>query len=323
MTIFMLQAVSKWDILNLTWRLPMPVWLHVAVIETVEILFLSAALYCVHRAQKSRIYPALWQLLIFLVVSDSILAIDAISHGLGLISRVHGSYIYFYTYWASYAIQAILIIRVLHEMFRHALRSMPGMQKLGRPVFFWAVAVSVILATASGMTSHGNGMDILLASAQVLIRSQSVLALCLLTFLAFASHTLGVSFRSRIFGVTFGFAAMALNDLVISALAEHMTSLVGTINLVHEIVYLAAVALWAGYFLQPEPARRLVTMPATSPLMRWNDVAQTLGNPAGQIAVSYPPSFMTDVFDLVNNVMEPAGWPREAIANSPPGPVAS
>jgi hypothetical protein len=301
----------------------MAVWLHVVIIGLVEISFLSAALYCVHKAQKNRIYPAFWQFLIFLVVSDSIMVADSMGFGLGLISRVHTSYIYFYVYWLSFAIQAILVIRVLHEMFRHALRSMPGMQKLGRPVFFWAVAVSVILATASGMTSHGNGMDLLVASAQILLRSQSILALCLLTFLAFASHTLGVSFRSRIFGVTFGFGIMATSNLVTSALAERMTSLAGTINIVQEIVYLSAITLWAGYFLQPEPARRLVTMPAMSPLMRWNDVAQTLGNPAGQVAVSYPPSFMTDVFDLVNNVMEPAGWPREAVASSHPGPRAS
>jgi hypothetical protein len=164
-------------------------------------------------------------------------------------------------------------------------------------------------------------MNLFLASAEILARSQSVLALCMVTFLAFASQTLGVPFRSRIFGVAFGFGMMATNDLVTNALALRVTSLAGTINLVHEIVYLGAVALWAGYFLQPEPARRLVTMPVTSPLMRWNDIAQTLGNPAGQVAISYPPSFMTDVFDLVENVMGPVGRPQRAV--SPPGPIAS
>ena len=62
-------------------------------------------------------------------------------------------------------------------------------------------------------------------------------------------------------------------------------------------------------------------MPVTSPLMRWNDVAQTLGNPAGQVAVSYPPSFMTDVFDLVENVMGPNGRPQRATSST--GPIAS
>lgn len=300
----------------------MPLWLHIALITTVEIFFLLAALYCVFRAQKNRIYPAFWQLLIFLVSTDIIVLADSIARGLGLVNSVHGYYIYFYTYWVSFFVQSLLIIRVLHEMFRHAMRSMPGVQKLGRPIFFWAVAVSVIVASASGITSRASGVGLLLASAQVLLRSESVLALCLLAFLAFASHSLGVSFRSRIFGVTFGFGMMATSDLVFAAFFTHKAGLITLQNTIQEVVYLSAIALWAGYFLRPEPVRNLVALPVSSPLMRWNEVARTLGNPAGQVAVSYPPSFMSDVFDLVNNVMGPTGVPREVTAVAPPGPMA-
>src|SRR6185312_2175242 len=133
--------------------------------------------------------------------------------------------------------------------------------------------------------------------------------------------TLGVSFRSRIFGVTFGFGLMATGDLVYSAFFPQIKALVSIENAVQEGIYLAAIALWAGYFLQPEPVRKLVALPVNSPLVRWNEIAQTLGNSAGQVAVSYPPSFMTDVFDLVNNVMGPDGVPHEVTtaAAAPPG----
>lgn len=299
----------------------MSVWLHIALPAFLETLFLSVALCCVYRAQKNRIYPAFWQLLIFWAVSQGIQFIDAALNGFHLISGVHAYYVYFYVYWVSFGVGAVLILRVLHEMFRHAVRSVPGVQKLGEPIFFWAITISVILAFASGITPHASGMSILLASAQVLMRSQSVLALCMLTFLAFASNTLGVSFRSRIFGVTFGFGMMAVGDLVFSALFTRYVGLASVANIGHEVMYISAIGLWSVYFLQPEPARRLVTMPVTSPLMRWNDVAQTLGNPAGQVAVSYPPSFMTDVFDLVENVMGPNGRPQRATSST--GPIAS
>ena len=295
--------------------------LRIALPAATEILFLSAAMVCVHRAQKNKIYPAFWQLLTFLVASDSIYLLDAVGDGLHLITGPHAYSVYFYTYWVSFGITAILILRVLHEMFRHAVRSIPGVQKLGEPIFFWAISISLILAFASGITPRTSGITLLLASAQVLMRSQSVLALCMVTFLAFASRTLGVSFRSRIFGITFGFGMMAVGDLVYTAVFTYHSSLASAANMGQEGVYLGAIALWAGYFLQPEPARRLVTMPVTSPLMRWNDIAQTLGNPAGQIAVSYPPTFMTDVFDLVENVMGPAGQPQR-VAN-PSSPIAS
>ncbi len=303
----------------------MPAWLHPILTIFSEILFLSAALYCVHRAQKNRIYPAFWHLLIFVIAYDSVAGLDLLANGMRLINDVHAYYIYFYVYWVSYGIQAILMLRVLHEMFRHALRSVPGMQKMGRPIFFWVLVVSIILACASGasgITSHASGMSVMLASAQVLARSQSVLALCLLSFLAFASHTLGVSFGSRIFGVVFGFGLMATGTLVNAAVLARVPSLTSSANIAFEFVYLVSISIWCVYFLRPEPARRMVAVPVSSPLVRWNEIAQALGNPAGQVAVSYPPSFMTDVHHLVNNVMGAAGWPNEAVTSRPPGPIA-
>jgi hypothetical protein len=297
---------------------------HLILTISAEVVFLSAAMFCVYRAQKNRIYPAFWQLLGFLITYNTLLLVDAMADKLHVISSHHAYAFYFYTYWSSFFVQAILMLRVMHEMFRHAVRSIPGVQMVGRPVFFWAVVVSIILATASGITPHETAMSLLVAGAQVLARSQSVLALCMVAFLAFASRTLGVSYGSRIFGVTFGFAIMGLSNLVESALFAHGTSLSGMVDMVHEGIYLGAIGLWAVYFLRPEPARRLVVMPVTSPLMRWNEVAQTLGNPAGQVAVSYPPTFMTDVFHLVNRVVGPPNWPAGATAaGSPPGPIAS
>lgn len=298
----------------------MPVWIHTVLTAITEIFFLSGALYCVHRAQKRRIYPAFWQFLVFLLATAVLFLGYSLANGLYLVSDALAYSIYFYTYWISFGIQAVLILRVLHEMFRHAMRSVPGMQKLGRPIFFWAVAVSVILACASGLSTQGSAMGLLLTSAQVLMRSQSVLALCMLAFLAMASHAMGISFRSRIFGVTFGFGMIATGDLVCSGIFAHISGLTGMINIIHEVVYLSAITLWGAYFLQPEPARRLVAVPVSSPLMRWNEIAQSLGNPAGQVAVSYSPTFMTDVFQLVNTVMGPSGLSSEAKVQSPTHP---
>lgn len=296
----------------------MSTWLHIALPGIFEIAFLLVAIFLIYRAQRNRIYPALWQMLIFWVATDFLLLLEASLHQFHLASGVQAYHAYFYTYWPVFAIKAVLMLRVLHEMFRHAVRSIPGVQKLGRPIFFWAIAVSVVLAFASGITPHTAGMSLFLACAQVLMRSQSVLALCMLTFLAFASRTLGVSFGSRIFGITFGFSMMSLADVVISAFFAHQPELASVTNAVHEVVYLAAIATWAVYFLKPEPVRRLVTLPTQSPLMRWNDIAQQLGNPAAQMPVSYPPSFMSGIQAFVDSVMGPLPTPQQGNVR-PPG----
>jgi hypothetical protein len=302
----------------------MSAWQHFALPGIAEVLFFLIAIYCVFRAQKNRIYPAFWQFLLFRAGLGTIFLIEVPLGYMHLISGVHAYSLYFFTYWPAYAIEAVLVLRVLHEMFRHAMRSVPGMQQMGRPIFFWAVAVSVILACASGVASFGSGMGLLLGGAQILMRTQAVLALCLVTFLAFASNKLGVSFGSRIFGVTFGLGLMAAGDLVNAAVLAYIPTLASSANIAFEIVSLASVSIWCVYFLRPEPVRRMVAVPVTSPLMRWNEIAQTLGNPAGQVAVSYPPSFMTDVQHLVNNVMGAAGWPDGAAAagDTLHGPIA-
>lgn len=298
----------------------MSAWLHFALPVIAEILFFSAAIYCVFRAQKNRIYPALWQFLIFRVAVLSAELAEMYVRHLHFISGVHAYTIYVFIYWPSFLVSGILILRVLHEMFRHAVRSIPGLQQMGRSIFFWAVAVSAVIACASGTTAHSSGVGLLVAAGQVIARSQSVLALCLLTFLAFASNKLGVSFGSRIFGVTFGFGLMALGNLVNSAILTR-TTLTSGAQFAFEAVYLASIAIWCVYFLRPEPARRLVTMSSTSSLMQWNEIALKLGNPTGQVAVSYPPSFMNDVIHLVNTVMGPQGFPATAVSSRPPGPM--
>ena len=63
----------------------------------------------------------------------------------------------------------------------------------------------------------------------------------MLAFLAFASQTLGVPFRSRIFGVTFGFGVIAVNNMVNSLIIGRNASLASTAELVSEGVYFAAI----------------------------------------------------------------------------------
>ena len=49
---------------------------------------------------------------------------------------------------------------------------------------------------------------------------QSILTLCLLLFVCFAIRPMGLSYTSRIFGVSLGLGIMATTDLVQSAVAH-------------------------------------------------------------------------------------------------------
>ena len=55
-------------------------------------------------------------------------------------------------------------------------------------------------------------------------RTQSILTLCLLLFVCFAIRPMGLSYRSRIFGVSFGLGVMATTDMIQSAWIHNASS---------------------------------------------------------------------------------------------------
>lgn len=45
------------------------------------------------------------------------------------------------------------------------------------------------------------------------------------------------------------------------------------------------LCIWSAYFAFPEPKRRLIVLPTTSPFLRWNQISMALGDDPGYVAV--------------------------------------
>ena len=71
---------------------------------------------------------------------------------------------------------------------------------------------------AAMLTPGGKGERIfLLGLVAQAMRCESIFILSLLLFLLIAAGKLGLSYRSRVFGISFGFGIMAASDLIFSA----------------------------------------------------------------------------------------------------------
>ncbi len=103
---------------------------------------------------------------------------------------------------------------------------------------------------------------------------------------------MGLSYQSRIFGVSLGLGIMATHDLVESAwLAFHSNAHVGQIN---GLVNCLVLATWAGILRLPEPKRRPILLPTTSPFLRWNQISEALGDDPGYVAIAgFPPELLS------------------------------
>jgi hypothetical protein len=212
--------------------------------------------------------------------------------------------VYFFAYWAVYITSAVLLLLVCIEVFRSALSALPGLMKIGIVIFRWAILVSLVLTFSSISFVH-HGFAVVPDVAVGLMRSVSVLQLCLLAFLCLSMNALRLSIRDMAFGIALGFGVMSSNDFVFAALTSRNATMTGTLQFVYEAVILASVGIWVAYCALPQVVRKPLMMPANSTIYRWNEIASALGHTGTQVAVQQPANsfFLTDVEKVVEKVL--------------------
>jgi hypothetical protein len=193
--------------------------------------------------------------------------------------------IYFYVYWASYALEAILSLLVIYSIFKLAMAPLKGLQTLGMLVFRWVAAISVAVAIGVALTPHLSGLKFMVSMITQLQQTSSILTLCLLLFVCFAIRPMGLSFRSRIFGVSLGLGFLATINLVNSAWIAHYASMYSVFSVINAVAVGLTLLTWSAYFAFPEPKRRIIVLPTTSPFLRWNQISMALGDEPGYVAV--------------------------------------
>jgi hypothetical protein len=168
--------------------------------------------------------------------------------------------------------------------------------KFGIVIFRWAV-VACSIVTLSTVTFAHRGILVIPDIAFGLMRSVSVLELCLLAFLCLSMNALCLKIGDMAFGIALGFGLMSANDFALSSLISRNSALTGPLQLVYESLILGTVGIWIAYCAVPEPVRQPVVMPVNSTIYRWNEIASALGHPGTQVAVQQPANsfFLTDV----------------------------
>lgn len=211
---------------------------------------------------------------------------------------------YFLVYWVVYMASAVLVYFICLEVFRSALASLPGLLKFGLVVFRWAALVSVIVTFAS-LPFSNKGVFLLPDVGLALMRSVSLVELCLLAFLCLSMNALRLSVRDLAFGLALGLGVMSSNDFIFASFTARFTTLTAPLEFVYESVILFSLITWVAYCALPEPVRKPVVMPANSTIYRWNEIASALGHTGTQVAVQQPANsfFLTDVENVVEKVL--------------------
>jgi hypothetical protein len=201
--------------------------------------------------------------------------------------------VYFYVYWTSYLVEALLGLGMIVSIFKLAMEPLPGLRQLGMLMFKWAAAVSVAIALSISFGPQVSSQSFMLHAIGQLQRTESVLTLCLLLFVCFAIRPMGLTVKSRIFGVSLGLGLLSATDLIEAAWLPRQSSSMYTVySAIGAASLTLTLLIWIGYFAFPEPRRRMILLPTTSPFFRWNQISEALGDAPGYVALGQVTSDM-------------------------------
>ena len=273
--------------------------------------------YFLVRAKAVRQFTYLFALLC-VRLTCSFVSIPVLAFAGKVIERHLAYQIYFYVYWTSYALEAILSLLVIYSIFKLAMAPLKGLQTLGMLVFRWVAAISVAVAIGVAVSPHQSSFYFMTAMINQLQQTSSILTLCLLLFVCFAIRPMGLSFRSRIFGISLGLGFLATISLVNSAWLSRYGNMYSTISLINGLAVGLTLLTWSAYFAFPEPKRRIIVLPTTSPFLRWNQISMALGDDPGYVAVGgIPPELFApaelEVMRRASAKMTPALETQSAI----------
>jgi hypothetical protein len=192
---------------------------------------------------------------------------------------------YFYVYWCSYAADAILSLMLVYSVFRLAMAPLKGLQTLGMLIFRWVGAISIAVAIGVAVNPHVTGIEFMRAIVVQLRQTSSILTLCMLLFVCFAIRPMGLSYRSRIFGICLGLGVLATTSLVDTAWLARSSRLDSIGNMIDGLAICLTLLTWSAYFAFPEAKARIIVLPTTSPFLRWNQISMALGDDPGFVAV--------------------------------------
>ncbi len=242
-------------------------------------------------------YPWLFTYLCMRAIAAS--SIDFLRFGPMLSTPEEYTKTYFVVAWSSSLASSGLLFLGCLDVYRQAMAPLQGLARMGTTIFRWA-ALASLLVTATTLTSLSSGHHAIMQIGLQVMRCTGTAELCLLVLLLLSLNAIGLSLRSRPFGMAMGLGLMAIIDCTQSMTAGMAFVNSPTSKIAFECATLVAVGVWIAYSALPEPSRKTITVRADSAIYKWDQIASALGHKGTQVALQPAPSFfLVDVEKVV------------------------
>jgi hypothetical protein len=248
-------------------------------------------------------YPYFFNYTILQVLSDPIL----------FVIQRHSSYtMYYWGYYVSAALSALISFAVIQEIFRDAFRPYEALRDLSTILFRWSALLVLLIGVMWYITAaQSSGVDALTSGILMVQRSVRMMQCGLVFFLVLFSEYLGISRRHVLFGIALGFGLFAsVNMLYATALAHGPFVRVSILRPINSAVYVVSVLIWLGYTALA-PIRSSALASARS--KDWNSALEDARVPAGA----------DSLLDSMDRTVERLLYPAEEIKVNVPAATRS
>jgi hypothetical protein len=196
-------------------------------------------LVAMYRRGLHRDYPYFFNYTILQVIGEPILF---------LVER-HSYTLYYWGYYISVALSALVSFAVLQEIFHDAFRPYEALRDLGVILFRWSALLVLLIGVIMAITATpSDRVDTITGTIFQIQRSVRMTQCGLVFFLLLFSEYLGISRRHVLFGIALGFGLFAaINILYLTAVA-HGTFVPGwVLRQINSAAYIVSVLIWLGY----------------------------------------------------------------------------
>ena len=248
-------------------------------------------LVAMYRRGLHRDYPYFFNYTLLQVLSEPIL----------FVIQRHSYTLYYWGYWSSIALSALVSFAVLQEIFHDAFRPYEALRDLSVILFRWSALVVLLVGVMWAISAaQATRLDAITSGILLAQRSVRLMQCGLVFFLLLFSEYLGISRRHLVFGIALGFGIFASVSMLFAAAASHGTFVhASVLRQINSAAYTVAVMIWLGYTALA-PARSRVAV-ASARSKDWNYALED--------ARVHPP--VDSLLDTMDRTVERLLYPRE------------
>jgi len=214
---------------------------------------------------------------------------------------------YFYAFYISNGLSALLGLLIVHELFSYAMRPYVGLRDMARMLFQWAVLFILLISAVVAFSTQGSYSGQMVTAILTMERCVRLLQCGLLLFLLCCSSYLGLSWKSFPIGAAFGFGLVAFSNLIFVGMQQMFhANWLKTFGVIRGSMYDVALVIWLVYSLLPQKVQVRNNLVYRPDIDRWNQAALAVQHAggAGMGHADVPATYISDIEHAVDRALK-------------------